>query len=244
MPLRRLARRFLSPLLLAMVGFALGQAPEDDVAPVPGTISVVGQGVAYGEPDIATLEVGVTASEPDVRTAVERVDQGIAALQQALVALGVPERRIRTTSYNVWREERYAPEGESATVAFRAQHMLAVEIEGARRAGEVLAAAVEAGANAVGGITFGFADPAESARQAREAAVADARRRAEQLALAAGVTLGEPVAIQELGGQGPGPLPYERSAIALDSSPIAPGELSVEIRVAISYRLGPAAAGR
>jgi uncharacterized protein YggE len=200
-------------------------------------ISVEGRGVAFGEPDVATLELGVTATDPDVRTAVARLDEGVAAVSQALRALGVPDRAIRTTAYNVWREERFPQEGEgSARISFRAQHMLSVELQGTRQAGEALAAAVEAGANAVGGITFGFSNPAELERRAREAAVADARARAEQLALAAGVTLGSPLAIREIAGERDPVQPFERSAAVL-SAPIEAGELSVEVRVAIDYRL-------
>jgi uncharacterized protein YggE len=237
----RIAPRFLVALLLTLAAAAAAQPPSQlpetsGAGPWPGTISVVGRGAAFGEPDTATLEVGVSASDPDVRRAVDSVDEGIAGLLQELIGLGVEQRDIRTTSYNVWREERFTPQGERGEVVFRAQHMLSVEIAGAKRAGEVLAASVEAGANVVGGITFGFADPATLAAEARNAAVSDARERAEQLAAAAGVTLGNVVAIEELAGT-PGPVfaTFERSTMAADS--LAPGELSVEIAVSMTFRL-------
>jgi uncharacterized protein YggE len=236
----RIAPWFLVALLLtlsAAVAQRSGQLTETSVAgPLPGTISVVGRGAAFGEPDTAALEVGVSASDPDVRRAVDSVDKGTAGLLQELIGLGVEQRHIRTTSYNVWREERFTPQGERGEVVFRAQHMLSVEIAGAKRAGEVLAASVEAGANVVGGITFGFADSARLAAEARRAAVSDARERADQLAAAAGVTVGDVVAIEELAGT-PGPVfaTFERSTMAADS--LAPGELSVEIAVSMTFRL-------
>jgi uncharacterized protein YggE len=240
--------RFPAAMLALLVAACLGSAAAQQGMMMPGMdhmpdaresfISVEGRGVAFGEPDVATLELGVTATDPDVRTAVAQLDEGIAAVTEALRALGVPERAIRTTSYNVWREERFPQDGAgSARISFRAQHMLSVELPGARQAGEALAAAVDAGANAVGGITFGFSDPAELERRAREEAVADARAKAEQLALAAGVTLGSPLAIRELTGEHDPVQPFERSAAVFDAAPIEGGELSVAVRVAVDYRL-------
>jgi uncharacterized protein YggE len=240
--------RFPAAMLAILLAASLGSAVAQEGMKMPGMdhmpdsrpsfISVEGRGIAFGEPDVATLELGVTATDPDVRTSVARLDEGIAAVTEALRALGVPERAIRTISYNVWREEQYPQDGTgSARISFRAQHMLSVELPGARQAGEALAAAVEAGANAVGGIIFGFSDPAELERRAREEAVADARAKAEQLALAAGVTLGTPLAIRELAGERDPVQPFERSAAVLSASPIAGGELSVEVRVAVDYRL-------
>jgi uncharacterized protein YggE len=201
-------------------------------------ISVVGHGVVHGQPDIAQVDLGVSVANEDVQAAVAQLDERISAVLNALAELGVPERKIRTVSYNIYKEERYPQrEGGGPATVFRARHMLAVELQGARRAGEVLAAAVEAGANAVDGIVFGFSNPGELEGQARDAAVADARLRAEQLAKAAGVTLAEPVVIEEVnGGQGPMPL-FERAAAVRSDAQVAPGELSVEVSVAIRYRI-------
>lgn len=220
-------------LLLSAVSFAQGSAEVNE-----RVLRVVGHGVVYGQPDMVTLELGLTATDPDVRAAVEQIDAGMKEVLAALSRLGVAERDIRTTAYNIWREEQFGREGEGRSQAvFRAQHMIAVELEGAVRASEVLAAAVEAGANAVGGINFGFSNPEELEAQARAAAVEDARVRANQLAAAAAVGLGEPVVIEEITTQAP-PGPYfERSAVAMDAAPISPGQLSVEVRVAVSYRI-------
>lgn len=232
---------FAALLTAASLSSALAQetaAPVFEPGGQPAAVSVVGHGVVYGEPDIASLELGVTVTDPDVRAAVARLDERVAAVMAALSEMGVPERSVQTTSFNVFREERFPQNGNGNGAAqFRAQHMLRVELEGARRAGEVLSAAVEAGANAIGGINFGFSNSAELARQAREEAVADARARAEQLAAVAGVSLGEPLAIEELDrSSGPSPM-FERAATMMSDSSISAGELAVEARVAIRYRI-------
>lgn len=234
LPERLLALLFT--LLASLLAFSIAQ--ETTGVNNAAVVRVIGQGIVYGQPDIATLELGVTATDPDAGTAVRQIDEGMRQVLAALSDLGVPDEEIRTISYNIWREERFPRDDSGSSEAiFRAQHMIAVELEGAGRAGEVLTAAVDAGANAVGGITFGFSNPDELKARARAAAVEDARTRAEQLAAAAGVSVGEALIIEEIIGAVP-PGPYlERSAMATDAAPISPGQLSVEVRVAVSYRI-------
>lgn len=228
---------FQAAVLLGAVSRALAAEPPA-ASPERSLVSVVGHGAAYGEPDLATLELGVAVSEPDVREAVRQLDSRIAAVMEAIRALGVPEQSIRTTSFNVWREERYQQESGGGRPTYRAHHILSVELVDAERAGEVLAAAVEAGANTVGGISFGIADPSELERQAREAAVRNARVKAQGFAEAAGATLGDPVSIEEVSAStGPVPMFDRAAASVMSESQVAPGRLSVEVRVAISYRL-------
>lgn len=233
-----------SVLLLAVIFFAGMQAIAQEPAasaqvPLePSLVSVVGHGVVHGEPDVASLELGVTVTEADVRDAVGQLDSRIAAVMAAVRSKGVAEQDIRTTSFNVWREERYPQGSSDSKPTYRAHHMLNIELKDAERAGEVLAAAVEAGANSIGGISFGIADSRELERQAREAAVTNARRKAQEFAEAAGVALGAPVSIEELSSSnGPRPMFEGAAASVMSESQVAPGRLSVEVRVAISYRL-------
>lgn len=235
---------FRSVLLVAVALFtgwqAIAQGPpaSAQVPHEPSLVSVVGHGVVHGEPDLASLELGVTVTEADVRDAVGQLDSRIAAVMEAVRSLGVAEQDIRTTSFNVWREERYPQESNDSKPTYRAHHMLNVQLDDAQRAGEVLAAAVEAGANSIGGISFGIADSRELERQAREAAVTDAQRKAQGFAEAAGVALGAPVSIEELSASnGSRPMFDRAAATVMSESQVAPGRLSVEVRVAISYRL-------
>ena len=62
---------------------------------------------------------------------------------------------------------------------------------------------VGAGANDIGGINFMVSQASKLLDDAREQAIADARRKAEIYAKAAGVTLGAPLSISEEGAPGP-----------------------------------------
>lgn len=203
-----------------------------------GVVTVVGTGTAYGEPDMVTVELGVSTFSEDVREAVSFVDERSRAIQLALEALGVAERHVRTVTYNVWREERFEGNMQEPRPGFRARHTLSVTVPDAPGAGEVLTAAIEAGANEVGGMTFGLADLDSLEAAARAKAVGDAIERARQLADAAGLELGPLLTMEEPAARGDFPVAtFERSAALLDAAPIAPGQLSVEIRVVATFRL-------
>ena len=62
---------------------------------------------------------------------------------------------------------------------------------------------VGAGANDIGGINFMVSQASKLLDEAREQAIADARRKAEIYAKAAGVTLGAPLSISEGGAPAP-----------------------------------------
>jgi uncharacterized protein YggE len=93
-----------------------------------------------------------------------------------------------------------------------------------------------AGANDIGGISFTVSTASKLLDQAREQAMADARRKAEIYAKAAGVTLGAPLSISEEGS--PGPTPYRRMAVGMAAAaPVAQGEETLRLTVAVSWAI-------
>jgi uncharacterized protein len=200
-----------------------------------GEIAVRASAVAYGAPDMATLEVGFTTTDEDVSAGLARADAAIAAVRAALEARGVEERDVRTTTFAIWREERYGVrEGpEPVAVAYRVTHHLQVTVRDVGAVGAIIVAATEAGANHVGGIHFRVQDPREWEAAARRDAFAAARDKATQLAALAGLTLGDPTQIVEHGGLS-APVVQERAMFDA-ASPVAPGMLAFEIVLEVSF---------
>jgi len=91
----------------------------------------------------------------------------------------------------------------------------------------------------VGGISFTIDDPRALRSQARQAAMADAQAKADELARLAGVTLGKPTYISE-SAYTPYPQPYF-AARAMEapatggSTEISPGQLEVVVSVQVTY---------
>jgi uncharacterized protein YggE len=94
---------------------------------------------------------------------------------------------------------------------------------------------VGAGANDIGGINFMVSAASKLLDEAREQAIADARRKAEIYAKAAGVTLGAPVSISEEGS--PGPVTFRKMAGMAAAAPVAQGEETLNVTVNVSWAI-------
>jgi len=101
--------------------------------------------------------------------------------------------------------------------------------------GALLDALVKQGANMLGGSGFSVADPAPLQDQARAKAMADAKRRAEVYANAAGVALGRLLFISETGGPPVARFEMAMPRMAASAVPVSPGEQEFQVSVTVSY---------
>jgi uncharacterized protein YggE len=207
----------------------------------PG-LTVVGTGVVEATPDIVYLTLGVDLKSDNAATAVADAGTKMDAVLAALKAAGVAEEDIHTAGYNLWVEQRYDPQTGQPTgvIDYHIVHTVRVTLRDIAKVGTVLSAAVEAGANTVQEVTFSVADPEALATQAREKAIADAQKRAQEMAGALGVTLGKVLSVSESGGYVPVAYDaYGRGGAA--QAPVAvslpAGSFSVSISVVLVYEL-------
>ena len=154
-------------------------------------------------PDQAQIDGGVTS---DAKTAREASDANNAAMGKVLLALkgaGIDEKDYQTSRLSL--QPQYAPNrsGPSPVVGYRASNRVTVRLRDVTKVASVIDMLVGAGANDIGGINFMVSQASKLLDEAREKAIADARRKAEIYAKAAGVTLGEPLSISEEGGAAP-----------------------------------------
>lgn len=214
------------------------QAPESGQK---SGITVVGQGEAYGQPDRATVQLGVETFAPNVADATRENEENVQSIMAALDGLGIPASDIQTSNYSVWAEQRYGENGPEGITGYRVSNMVTVTINDISAVGDVLGTVTEAGANAIHGIIFSVADPAALEAEAREAAISNAREKAASLADLSGVELGEVIAVSELFSQ-PGPYMEgmggraAQDSIAVSPS-ISPGELAVGVQVQITFAI-------
>ena len=235
-PLRfpRLGMALASAMLLWL---AAATTVSAQAAPATGLL-VHGSGTVYGEPDVAVLTLGVDVAKPDVKEALASADRNMQAVRQAFVAGGVPTKDIRTAAFNVWREDIRDRNGTVTGERYHVVHSYQVTVRDLGQLGELLGAAVDAGANNIQGIQFRIQDPAALRVQARDAAMRDARKQAEQLATLAGVTLGKPVSIEETSTPVTSPAPALAAArMGGASAPVEGGQLAVEAHVTVRYAI-------
>ncbi len=234
---RRARRRATACLvLLALLLAALPSIAAGQSAPTPGLL-VHGSGTVYGTPDVALVTLGVDVAEPQVGSALDGADAAMRAVRQVFLDAGVPATDIRTVAFNVWREDIRGSGGAVTGERYHVVHSYQVTLHDLGKLGALLSAAVTAGANDVQGVQFTIADARALQADARKAAMDDARARAEQLASAAGVTLGRPVSIDET------TTPLRTAAPALAAArvggavPLEGGQLAVHVEVTVRYAI-------
>ncbi|HWH06344.1 MAG TPA: SIMPL domain-containing protein [Gaiellaceae bacterium] len=210
----------------------VGDAPAaaQAAAEPAGGITVNGSGSVSAEPDRAQLFLGV---ETQAETARAAVSQNAAAMRRLLGAL----RAAGATDLQTQHVSVSARSNDGRSIAgYAASNTVSATVRQVAQAGAVIDAAVAAGANQVSGPMLSSSNAASLYRQALAAAVADARRSAEALAQASGLSLGRITAVVE-GGSGPMPLAEARAADG-SSTPIEPGRQQVTAFVTVTFAAG------
>jgi uncharacterized protein YggE len=233
----------MKPLLaFAVVSATWLAAPALAQTMPPPAISVTGEATVSVAPDQAQIDGGVTS---DAKTAREASDANNAAMGKVLLALkgaGIEEKDYQTSRLSLQPQFATSPRtAERATgiLSFRASNRVTVKIRDVTKVANVIDVLVGAGANDIGGISFTITQPSKHLDEAREKAIADARRKAEIYAKAAGVTLGEPISISEEGA----PTPMFRGKMAAPmaaGAPVAQGEETLSVTVNVTWAIKPA----
>ena len=218
------------------VGILLAAPALAQTAP-PAMISVAGEATVSVPPDLAQIDAGVTT---EAKTAREASDANNAAMGKVLLALkgaGIEEKDYQTSRLSLQPES--APNrtaGPATIVGYRASNRVTIRLRDVSKVASVADTLVGAGANDIGGINFTVSQASKLLDDAREQAIADARRKAEIYAKAADVTLGAPLSISE--GSTPVPIPYRRMAAGMAAAaPVAQGEETLQVTVAVSWAI-------
>jgi uncharacterized protein len=151
--------------------------------------------------------------------------------------LGVAPADVQTDQLALHPEYDFDKDGGRTLRGYVATNVVRVTVRRIDDAGKVVDGAVAAAKNdaRVDGVSFELSDSAALRAEARKLAVADARKRAEQLAADLGVELGEPIAIEEIAASAPGPVLYRAEMMKQSAdTPVEPG--SVEGRVTVRVR--------
>ena len=208
----------------------------------PSMISVTGEASLSVAPDLAQIDAGVTAEAKTAREASETNNAAMGKVLLALKAAGIDDKDIQTSRLSLQPESapnRAGPPGPPSIVGYRASNRVTVRLRDVTKVAATIDMLVAAGANEIGGINFTVSNASKLLDDAREQAMADARRKAEIYAKAAGVTLGAPLSISE--GGSPGPMPFRRMAAGMAApTPVAQGEETLEITVSVSWAIKPA----
>ena len=225
-----------APLAAAIAAGTLLAAPALAQVIPPAAISVTGEATVSVPPDLAEIEGGVTSEAKTAREASEANNAAMGKVLQALKGAGIEEKDIQTARLSLQPQSAPNRSGPSAIAGYRASNRVTVRVRDVTKVAGVIDTLVGAGANDIGGINFVVSQASKLLDEARERAVADARRKAEIYAKAAGVTLGAPLSISEEGNSAPAP--YRRMAAGMAvSAPVAQGEETLQVTVSVSWAI-------
>ncbi|MGI6259240.1 MAG: SIMPL domain-containing protein [Anaerolineaceae bacterium] len=206
------------------------------------TITVTGSGEVILVPDLAYINVGIHTEAEDVTSAVNSNNSQARAIKEAMVGMGVEEKDIQTSNFNVYSMNRYDDMGNIAGTNYAVDNTLYIIVRDMPRMSEILDAALGAGANQIYGISFDIANRADAMAQARDLAIKDAEEKALSIANTAGVQLGQVLNIsvknnsyvQTLAGYGMGGGMMDQAA----SVPVSAGQIVVTANADVVYEFG------
>jgi len=218
------------PVALA-AAFAAATLPgsASSAAAEAGGITVVGTASVSSVPDRAELSFGVESQGQTAKAALAANAVELRKVIAAVKAAGGTEVKTQSVSLS----PRYNEQNE--VQAFVATNSVAATIKELAKAGALIDAAVNAGANQVYGPSLSRGDQTELYRQALKTAVANARANAQVLAAASSLSLGRITAIVEGGGGGPSPLPFAADKAMAESTPIEPGTQQTTATVSVTF---------
>lgn len=221
---------FFFALIAAMAPLA-AQAAEK-------LVTVTGQATIAVAPDTVVIRIGVTSDGKTAKEASAANAKRMTAVLAAIKDAGVPERDMRTSRLSLQPQYDPSKHGAARLLGFRVTNQITIKLHDIARLPAVLDRAIAAGANEMSGIEFMVSEQSRLLDQARDDAIADAHRKAELYARAAGAKLGRVVAITE--ERAPTPRrPFTAMRGSADAVPIVPGELTLRATVSVSYELAP-----
>ena len=206
------------------------------------TIQITGHGEVQQAPDLAIVTTGVVTSAADAKAALAANSKAMAALLAELRAASVADKDVQTSNFSVQPQYDYGQNNSQPPkiTGYQVSNTVTVTLRKLDSVGDVLDKLVSSGSNQVGGISFSIADPQAALDDARKAAVADALRKANLLATAAGVKLGVITSLSEGGDVAPQPVVMMRAkAMAADAAPVpvAQGEQTIGADVNIVWTI-------
>lgn len=226
---------FIYTKVAGPIQFSVNNTNTESLAP----FEVQGTGKAAAAADKAIINLGVTQNSNSVLEAQNKTNQVSEKIINALKALGISEKDIKTTNYSIipnynFSEETQRITGYSVTQNFEVESPI-------EKANDVVDSATANGANLIGNITFTLEDSKleELRNKARKEAVEMAKKSAEGLAKASGIRLGKIINVSESFGGGPIPV-FAREAVGSPEDQtetnITPGETNVEVSVTLTYQ--------
>ena len=230
----------LSVLVLSTVLTACGPS-SITVQPQPPqrTVTVTGTGKVTLTPDIAYISIGVHTENASAKDAVAANNTQAQAVVAAIKGFGVADKDIQTTNFSIYPQQQFDTNGKQTGINYVVDNTVYVTVRDLSKLGDLLDSTVSSGANNINSIQFDVADKTGALSQARLAAVADAKKQADELTKATSVVLGQVETISYYDSTAPITVQYAKADVvaAPASVPVQAGSMQISTTVTIVYEL-------
>jgi len=226
-------------LVMAMALTACGPSTLT-VQPQPPqrTITVTGTGLVTLTPDLAHVYIGVHSTNASAAAAMDDNNLNAQSVIDAIQSFDVQAKDIQTTNFSIYPQPVYDDNYNQIGVTYVVDNTVYVTVRDLTKLGRLLDASFRAGANTINSISFDVSDKTGALSQARLAAVADARKQADELTGATGVNIGDVQVISYYDSSAPLMVEYSRSDMAAASSvPVQAGSMQISTTVTIVYEI-------
>lgn len=204
-------------------------------------IWVSGQGKVTVIPDIAILNLGVTAQAASVADAQSQAAAAMDKVMSVLTSNGIDKKDISTQYFSINPLTRYDNTTQQSTITgYQVNNFVNATIRTVSKTGSIIDAVASAAGNLarINSISFTVSNPSQYYAQARELAVNDAKSKAQQLASLAGVTLGKATYINETSPLVPAPVnALPAQAIPAPTTSISPGQTDITLAIQVAYAI-------
>jgi uncharacterized protein YggE len=226
-------------LVSSMASVIPAAAQEPSTPPVPSIVTT-GEAVVRRAPDRAFLVAAVETRARDPKDAQSQNAKAMSAVQARVGSAGIPKDAVRTLGYNIQQEFDFT-NGRRVPRGYVARNAVEVRVDALERLGELLDAAVQAGATSISGIRFDLRDRAAAEHEALRLAVADARARAEAAASGVGRTVDRVLRIDDTRREMARPVPMAmmaREVAQADiATPIEAGEIEIHAQATLTVSI-------
>lgn len=206
----------------------------------PQQIDVSGEGKAYVKPDIALASFGMQTNGLKSQDVVDRNNTVINQVIASVKTLGILDKDIQTTSYNLSPVYDYTEKGR-VFKGYELNQQISVKIRDFDKISDILDVAVSKGANTVGDLQFTVDDPVKSQAEARTKAIAQAKEKAVSLARESGLKIDKLINISEGYSSNPEPMYARNNSLTDKAVSVAPqiqaGQMEVDSTVTLTYLL-------
>jgi uncharacterized protein YggE len=220
------------------------QAEDNSVSATGTRLDINAQATVKVKPDIATVSAGVVTKAATPQEARELNAQKMQSVFTALKAKKINEADMQTSGLTINPDYVYEQNQAPKITGYQANNSLTIRLKDMDKIGDVIDALIKNGINQFNGPAFSLDNPETATDQARRNALEKARKRAELYASATGLKIKRIVAISENTNMGmPVPMMMMAKAsagreMADTSTPIATGQVDVDVTVNVTYELG------